>query len=394
MSDLDPTFVFGDDDKVYAYVDGKIVASANDPDELEKKLAGPWDALPPHELDGDPHDPGMPAPQHGEHHGMCPACNGEGAREGYGGCQHCGGTGMDPAGPYGDPAAPGAAVDPLPNASPDTLPGDNLPPRATHVTTPNGIKGQILGKQKGLWGDQVTIRLENGRIAKFDVTGDETYSTEKTAKVALADTLTERLDAEVTGTKDSLVARIKELKAIKVEAVNRISKAKYTEQQQLHNIVVTADMEIHEVTDALAGLEDAEPFIPEAPFSSDRAVEQESLGGGDSTWLDNTVEEMIAEAEGQDFDQLLNEGPESFVAELETPALADGGVVHELADSYVSSKVAGLDRTASAEYKEAFLTRVEEVRRAELTSRKEELRAEATQHEASVNDGPDEGIFW
>jgi hypothetical protein len=275
---------------------------------------------------------------------------------------------MNPA----DPSAPGQGVDPLPAASPDTLPGDDLPPRVTHVETPNGLKGQILGKVKGLWGDQVTIRLENGRIAKFDVTPDLKFTDEATSKTASTSSpiaaLEDRLNELPDGTKSSLKARLLDLKTLKREASSYIRTASYTDQIKLDQIVVTADLELREVTDALAALEDAEPYAPPAPFNP-QVMEQESMGGGDATWLDNTLGEMISEAEATDFDQMMEEEPSTLVAEMETPALEDAQGVQEHALAHVNSKTAGLDRDAVADFKREFLQRVEAARKLEMERR-------------------------
>src|SRR5438270_12718836 len=39
---------------------------------------------------------------------------------------------------------------------------------ATHVTTPNGAKGEILNRVAGVWGDEITVRFENGQIRRFE----------------------------------------------------------------------------------------------------------------------------------------------------------------------------------------------------------------------------------
>lgn len=374
-----PTFVFGDDGKAYAYLDGKIVAAATDVDELEQKLA----TFPV------THEFGMQQPagpddfaQGPQGDGGCPSCQGAGT------CPACGGTGQSP-----DPADPGAAVDPLPAASPDTLPGDDLPPRATHITTPNGLKGQILGKVKDVWGEEVTIRLENGRIARFDVTdmSNVEYVNEKTASTSPYAALEARLAATPDGTKDSLVARVKELKRIKQDAANLIRSADYVDEQTIHGFVVQADYELREVTDALAALEDAEPYAPPAPFSTGVA-EQEAMGGHDSTWLDHTVQDMIAENESIDFDQMMDEAPELLTAELETPVLEDAPAVTARAASFVQSRTAGLDQEAAADFTSAFLKRVEACRKVEL-SRREDPEVQAKQASTENYDGPAEGLF-
>lgn len=325
-----PTFVFDDDGKAYAYVAGKIVASADDADELERKLAEF-----PFKKDEDEDD----------------------EQE--------------------------EKKDEKKESSYAT---------ATHVTTPNGLKGTILGKQKGLWGDQVTIRLENGRIARFDVTPALEWSTEtRTASSPLA-ALQERLDAPIEDkSRSGLVARIKELKAIKHEAAQVLHNASYTDETTVGNIMVYADHELREVTDALAALEDAEPYAPPAPFSTN-VVEQESVGGSDSTWLDNVVQEMVEDNESQDFDKLMEEGPDLLVADLETPALEDAVGVEEAANNFVSSRTAGLDGEAVAQFRKEFVERVAKARVTELRERDAEAERQVRQA-ATEETYPDEGLF-
>lgn len=375
---VEPTYVFQDDGTIHVYHAGKVLASGTDMDELEKLAIA--------DLPTDPQvvDPGS-MDQLGQPQNPCPQCGGTGN------CSACAGSGNFQS---VDQMSGG---DPLPGATPDTIPGDDLPPRVTHITTPSGLKGHVLGKVRGLWGDQVTVRLENGRIAKFDVTSDEEL--EKMAstgpemtKQSLYGHLEERLAAEVDPTQPGMRQRIADLRRLKDDTKALFSSADYVDTTTLHNIIITADAEIREVTDALAALEDAEAFAPPAPFDP-QAVEQESVGGGNSTWLDDTLAEMMAESEATDFDQEMTEAPEVLVSELETPALEDERGVAEHALSYVRSKTAGLEPESVKEFTKAFLGRVEQVRQQELISRIE--NAECLQRQASSDDadGPAEGLF-
>jgi len=338
-----PTFVFDDDGKAYAYVAGKIVASGDDADALELKLADfPFDKDEDEEKDDEKQEEKKES---------------------------------------------------------------SLAERmasATHVVTPNGLKGTILGKQKGLWGDQVTIRLENGRIARFDVSADETEPTSagrfdwiSETKQAAASPLTqlqEKLAAPIEDrTRTGLVARIKELKNLKHEAVQELRTANYTDETTINNIIVQADYELREITDALAALEEAEPYAPPAPFNPN-VVEQEAVGGHDSTWLDHTLQEIIEENEAQDFDRIMEESPELLVADMETPALEDAVGVDEAANAYVSARTAGLDPKAVGDFRVAFLKRVREAREVELEGRRESA---TQQKQASTEEEtyPDEGLF-
>ena len=43
---------------------------------------------------------------------------------------------------------------------------------ATHIETPSGLKGEILGRHDGPWGEKlVTVRWENGRISRYQAHG-------------------------------------------------------------------------------------------------------------------------------------------------------------------------------------------------------------------------------
>lgn len=344
MKPMTPTFVFDEDGKVYAYVDGKIVASADDADELEVQLSKSVQAadVPPQFQKQDPEED-----------------------------------------------------DEEKSEEPEEKEASTSVENATHVQTPNGLKGTILGKQKGLWGDQITIRLENGRIAKFDVTPESKveYIVEKKVADTPYQSLLARLDEMPDGTKSSLVARIKELKAIKNEASALVREAAYVDQDTLDNIVVQADYEMREVTDALAAIEDAEAYAPPAPFSTG-VVEQESMGGNDSSWLDGVAQEMIAENEAQDFDQFMDEGPEAFVAELDTPILEDAAEVNDRAADFVSSHTAGMESSVTSEFTKAWMERIAQVRVTELEAREEKQRIAKEAASEEDHDGPAEGLFF
>jgi hypothetical protein len=346
-----PTYVFDDDGKAYAYLAGKIVASADDIDELEEKLAG----------------------------GHASDC-------GCGFCLNKGNIGQ---------SKDSEEESETPDDEEEVKEAKVTLANATHIQTPNGLKGTILGKQRGLWGDQVTIRLENGRIAKFDVAPDSkvSYLKEETPqKVSAIPTLQERLAKTPDGTRRSLLDRLEELKSIKKDAAQLVTSAPYTDGETLDNMIVQADYEMREIGEALDALEGAQAFEAPAPFSTGVA-EQASLGGNDTSWLERTVEDMVSENEAQDFDQLMDEGPDEFVSELETPVLQDDDLVTEYASEYVSSKTAGLDAEVVHNFRQAFVARALTARDRELEAREVE---EGQQKEASTDtyDGPDEAIFF
>lgn len=390
----DPTYIF-EDDKAYAMVDGKVVASARSVEELEQKVAD-WDPHAHGSPDFGGEDFSDPYQDQFVDGSTCPACGTVGAlAHGEPACPACGAP-NEAAIPQHDDYS-GEGVD-LPAASPDTLPGDNLPPRHTHIVTPNGLKGQILGRHKDLWGEEVTVRFENGRIASFHVAeNDENeYTTEEDEekKKNPIENLKKKVEKETSHDRASIQERLAELASVKKEASHLFQTGvSYDDEIALDEIRLQADYETGELAAALEQIdsEQAEAYRPPAPYGYN-AVEQETVGGGDGTWLDNTLGEMIDEAEGQDFDQMMQEGPELFVADLEDAPLADAGVVHQMASSFIRSKTAGINPEAVKEYEKTFLARVEAARREALKNRKEEMKKEAAS-EPVDNDGPAEELF-
>jgi hypothetical protein len=49
-------------------------------------------------------------------------------------------------------------------------------PLAKTVTTPSGLKGTVMNRVAGLWGDEVTVRFSNGRVKKMPVTAEMKFS--------------------------------------------------------------------------------------------------------------------------------------------------------------------------------------------------------------------------
>ncbi len=276
-------------------------------------------------------------------------------------------------------------------------PEENVSKTATHIVTPNGLKGQILGRVNDVWGDTVTVRFENGQIRSFHTAAsdDLQFVAEEVAQAeSIVDQLEAALDDNFAGDPESLKDRIETLARIKQEASKAIRTASQEDQYKLDAIVAMADHEAAEVEQALEAYNEnvADALVPLAPFKME-AAEQESIGGGSSNWLDHTVNEMIAEAEATDFDKVMDEGPEALVADLEDAAIADAGVVRALASSHVRSRTAGLDSSVVNEFETAFLARVEQVRRQEFNNRKAAAPQPKTAAVEEQYDGPDEALF-
>jgi hypothetical protein len=278
-------------------------------------------------------------------------------------------------------------------------PEDTLPKTATHIVTPNGLKGQILGRHNDVWGDTVTVRFENGQIRSFHTAASDDYdfiSEEPEApQRTAAEELEERLDEDFATDKESLTDRLDALADIEHKAAAAIRTASHDDSFKLDGIVTMARHEAAEIRTALEAYDDnyaQNGYAAPAPFQME-AAEQESVGGGNSSWLDHTLSEMIAEAEATDYDNFMDEGPEALVADTEDAALADAGVVRAMASSHVRSRVAGVDPAAAAAFESAFLERVEQVRRQEVNNRKHAAKIEKEASVAEDFTGPDDALF-
>lgn len=267
---------------------------------------------------------------------------------------------------------------------------------ATHIVTPNGLRGQILGKVAGIYSDQVTVRFANGQIRSLAVTDELEFVAEEAEEPANPVVgLRERLEASIDGDRGSLETRLGELVAIKHEARDLLrTGASLADELSLDEIVVQADHETNEINNVIEHLdhEDTLAYEPPAPFKTE-VIEQATMGGSDGAWLDHTMNEMVEEAQNTDYEQLMGEGPALLTAELEEPALADAGVVRAMASDFISAKTAGVeDDEAREKYHRTFLTRVERARVEELNRRTTTTtQKEAAQEEP--DDFPDDALF-
>jgi hypothetical protein len=278
---------------------------------------------------------------------------------------------------------------------------------ATHIVTPNGLKGKIMGQVvPGLWSDEVTVRFENGHIARLEVTDDFTFTSDAKPLRAVASAkaqassedriefLREKLAEVADGDGLSLKTRLADLQEIQEIATELGSRrsASTEEVTELDTIRAEAAYEASEVRDALAYLEDAEPMAPPTPILS-RVVEQEHVGRGDAGWLDKVAQDMIEEADATDFDKMLNEGPAVFVAELESGPLADQGLTASLATSFIESKVAAARPEIREKITELWVERVESARREAYANRKQTIAKEAAAEADLYESMPDDILF-
>lgn len=267
------------------------------------------------------------------------------------------------------------------------------------VVNPSGLKGTVLGKpEPGLWGEEVSVRFENGeirRIAAVFVEHDDS-PVEKTASTepSFVEELNTRLASTYTESPEALVERQSELDNIKREATTLLSgKPSFEEERELHSIVVAADHEQQEIREVLAHYESEQnnEFKPPQPFRL-AAVEQGGKADAPS-WLDYTVQSMIDEGKATDYEKLMSEGPALFASDLPTGTLADARATQSAAQGFIQSKTAMIQSEVAQEYQKTFLARVEEARRVEYKERTDNLKKEAASKKRDLDNVPDDGLF-
>lgn len=269
---------------------------------------------------------------------------------------------------------------------------------ATHITTPNGVKGQILSRTAGLWCDEVTVRFDNGQIHSVPVTDRVKFSTEnrKVASSKPVDRLRTELSKIASGdTRKGLTDRLIVVGHIKDEAHMLIAGGVSNDDaRDLHELVLTAEHEIGELKEAIDHY-DAEEGNAYQPYKPETQVIQgENIGHqNDGTWLDHTLNQMMEEAEGTDYDQLLADGPTLLTSELDDNAVADSGAVREMALSFIRNKTAGLEGEEVDKFENLFIARCEDARRVELGHRKATTKKEAAQKKSDVDNAPVESLF-
>lgn len=407
-------YIFGPDGKAYLFREGKIVASADNVADLEKladanSQFGHPDLgyMPPEMANQNANQntsPGQP----------CTTCGGRG-------CPNCqfAGSYAGAAGRFAkiDDGNFGESDEAKKNRDEKKKKSDSEPQsddptqtndvaevlkhrndKATHVVTPNGLKGKIVSHVQGLWADEITVRLDNGRISKFEVVPGEEYqfSNEDNPFDSPYKTLRSRLDEVPSGTRGSLVERIAQLEDIETEAKTLLHTAAYVDQVTLDEIIVLANHEMREAAGAIEALDSVEPVDRLQPFGINVLDGGPSLHGVDGDWLDSTLGDMISETESQDFDRLMEEGPEQLVSGMEDGMVADAGEVRAYASTYLSSRTVGIEPTAAEEFKQAFLARVEDVRRQEESNRRvamNRMAKTASLKEELNADGPAEELF-
>lgn len=263
---------------------------------------------------------------------------------------------------------------------------------ATHIVSPNGLKGKLLQRTATVWGDEITVRWENGEVKSYPAHGVKEWITERIASTeGPVKALDQRLGTTYEHDRNSLVKRLQDLRIIASEARELLSVgAAYADEMALDTIVVTADAEAEGVRQAIDHIDsDAyDPYQPPTP----QAMPQADMGRADS-WIDAVVQDMVSESDKNDFEQVLNDEPVLLAAGLDDEVLYDQGASREIAFSHVADKTAGYVGDDVEAYHDQFLARFEMARRKELESRTVNTRKEAAVVESRVEDTPDEALF-
>lgn len=270
---------------------------------------------------------------------------------------------------------------------------DKKKKEATHIITPNGVKGKIITRTAGVWGEEVTVRFENGQVTSFGTHAVTDWVTENQKTAAgPVNGLEQRLAATYNHDRGSLVERYHELNKIAGEAGDTIrAGSSDADAQKLHEISVCASAEAQRVADSIEYIDqnNIEAYQPPTPI----AVEQADLGNAGQSWLDATLEDMVRETDEQDMEKVLNDDPILLAADLDDEVLAEQGIAREYAMSHVLAKTAGYQGDDVDEFRTQFVARFEQARRRELKAREQNTRREAAAEESNVTDAPDEALF-
>lgn len=248
---------------------------------------------------------------------------------------------------------------------------------ATRVVTPNGLTGTVLGRTPSIWGEEVTVRFENGHIARLHTSSADLSYSDIEDDITSAPAL-ERIAFEtnrsISDDTASLRARLETLSGIRLMASKIASSLKDDDLVLLDGYVSSTRAEEAEIGEVLAGREDQEvedftPYRPEA-----RAYEP--------SWLDRVAAEEV-EQEVENFDEKVA----TFVTALSTDTLADGSLVSQIVYDKVASE------TDDVEYIENFIEAAEQIRQTEHSARREATKQARIASDQNVNGATDESIF-
>lgn len=263
--------------------------------------------------------------------------------------------------------------------------------------TYNDVPGRIANTYVDVWGTMMArFATEFGT---YDVPMGEITPTEDTAVDYDPVSEIERFltDIDPAGsTPDSIDARMDNVNQVYQASVKLIREGKLAlnKQIKLDEIALAAQLELGDLKQArkLAVEELGQNYLDTLPqFEGVQPVGNDSFGpGGSDQWLEQVQQDMQQEAEGVNFDQVINEQPELLVNEVPDAVVGDQAAVQMIAASWINNKLVGLDKSAATDIRDRFIERAELVRRDALANRKTAMSKAAS---TETYDGPDEGLF-
>lgn len=272
---------------------------------------------------------------------------------------------------------------------------------STHVVTPNGLRGEILGKHT-IWGGELTVRYANGTITEVAAEGVKPAEEEPESRTATAadpiGELESRLASEVTPVgRNEVVARLEELDGIEreLEHLNpRGARRGAAETARLQGIFAGVRAERQILRQSLDLVEEAEAAdLAPAPYSIQVAPAQPALGDWDGAGIEEAHRQLRDEAAQTDYDAVLREEPALVVEDLPNAVVDEPDLVRERALAHVKARTAGVESNALSTYHETFAQRAELARRARVAKRQPAPETRTASVDTSVDDLPDEVFF-
>lgn len=265
----------------------------------------------------------------------------------------------------------------------------------------NGTPGRVLASWNDMY-DQPWVKFAVDGVGTFDIPESQLEVTEQQMEeqqgpVDLIQELWNGLPEVDETNAGQLEERAASLLQLHTAASNAITggRLSLTEQVRLDEISLACRLEASQLkTKAAAAMHPDNGYLASTPKFATEVVEQASFGDERSdTWLDQVYRDSVSEAEGRDYDTIVNEEPAVLVNELPSDSLSDTGLVREIAARYIKSRVAMLDKTRATAITEKFVENAEQARRDALATRKSELAKIASEHEFDFENAPVEGLF-
>lgn len=249
---------------------------------------------------------------------------------------------------------------------------------ATHVTTPNGLKGTILGRTPGIWGEEITVRFANGHIASLPTASSSgfTFSTaedEENNSLGRIATIVATSVADDTAT---LSARVETLHGVRAQASKIASTLGHDDLVRLDGYIALARSEQDEIQSVLAARDsqvEDEAYTPYVPPKR----------SFDESWLDRVASEEVAETVRDHESEVV-----AFVSSLTDDTIADGSTTAQVVYDKFASEV------DDDEALDGIIESAEGTRVAVQAQRREARREAKVASDKASLEAPDESLFW